>query len=185
MTARLKAHRWPWCLFLCCLCGVVTFAFRQDSIELPILLVAVPVPALVGLASLVAALGPLYDTFPSLSHTFAREPFLRRVRVSGALLLAALGHLPVLLSSEPLGVDVEADVTWWLLLLALGLLSVVFVGDFAWLVVLMVGFTSLTLRYSTTIPVGAGLSSVGPLIGAAAVAAAGVVCALQGPRRSV
>ncbi len=183
MKARVRAHRWHWCLFLCCACGVVTFVFGQDSIELPILLMAVPVPALVGLASLVAALGPLYDTFPSLSRTFAREASTRRVRVFGVLLLAAIGHLPVLLASE--AIDVSADITWWLVLLALGIVSVVLVGDFAWLMVLIVGFTSLTLQYSTTIPIAVFLSAVGPLSGVAAVAVAGIVCAQRGPRRQV
>lgn len=184
MIAQLKAHRWQWCVPLCCACGVVAYAFRHQAVELPFLLAAVPVPHLVALASLVTALGPLYDTFPSLSVTFAREPVARWFRTAGALLLAAIGYVPGVLSSPPpdVATDVTTEVTSWLLLLALGVASVVVVGDYAWLIVLSVGFTSITLQYSAAIPVASGLATVGPTGAAAVLAVATMACALRGAR---
>lgn len=189
MIAQLRAHRWQWCIPLCCACGVVAYAFRHQAVELPFLLSAVPIPNLVALASLVAALGPLYDTFPSLSATFAREPVVRWFRTAGVLLLAAIGYLPGVLSSPApdvptyVATDVTTDITSWLLLLALGIASVVVIGDYAWLIVLTVGFTSITLQFSTTIPVASGLATVGPTGAAAVLAVATVACALRGARR--
>lgn len=183
MIAAAKAHRWHWCLPLGVLCCLLTWVLRTEILPLPFLAAAVPVPALLGVVATVVAVTPLSDTFPSLSSALARERGVRVARVAGAVVLAAVGHLPALVPRAGEPDEWPGAVAAWSTLLAVGLASVVLIGDYAWLPVLGVGLTALTLETSTTPLVARGLTVVPPVAGVAALVLTAAVCAVRGPRR--
>lgn len=183
MIAAVKAHRWHWCAPLSGVCCLLTWVLRAELLPLPFLVAAVPVPALVGVVATVVAVTPLSDTFPTLSSTLARERRTRAVRVGGAVALAALGQLPALVPEVGDVNGWTGAVAAWSTLLAVGLASVVLVGDYAWLPVTGVGLTALTLQTSTTPLVAQGLTVVPPTAAIAALAVTAGWCAVRGSRR--
>lgn len=139
MTKTLAgAHRLGLATLGAVVLGGMGLLGRDTQIPLPLLSIPVPASLLVSLAVVVVGMAPLYGIFPDFEGTLARERSLRLTLGSTAILLTALAVTPTLTSLTVGGDwDRTVETTRLALLLAIGIVSVILIGELAWLVVLV------------------------------------------------
>lgn len=182
MKAGLKAHHWHICAMVELTLAVVGLLSRTSLVQLPFLQETIPARLLIAIGSVVTAVTPLLPVLPSLSPTLVREPLLRTLRVPGVIGLATLGYAPSTIGAD--AGSASLDTVFFLALLAIAILSVVIVGDFAWAIVLGFGFTALLVDTAPMAPITRTLALLGPVTTGSAVVLSGAVCAWRGPYTS-
>lgn len=175
MRAVLRAHDLHRCLAASAALAIAGLSWRALSVSLPFLASPVPVPTLVAVATSALVLVPLYSRFGILARTFARERLMRPVRLAAATVIGAFAFAPA----------ATTDGLWLLMTLAAaGVLATVVVGEFAWAVSLLAGFTAMFVDTGISRPVARILERWGPMTGIATILLAFVAYVLWGPRAS-
>lgn len=178
-----RAHRWDFAISAAVILGVGGWWWRDTGVEMPLTSGVIPAPVLVMWAVVTVALTPLYSTFLDVEATLAREPRARLARVVLGSALALGTYLP---ASFGQAADGEATGSPWsrlTALIALGIVSVVAVGDYAWMPVLAVGVLALIIDGANPArPVAEGLSRTGVIPMVLVLVAAIAVFVWRGPR---
>lgn len=179
MRAIVAAHRWGSTLAIAVTLALIGVAFSPTVVSLPFLQLQVPARLLVAIGAVLVSVTPLYATFGDLVATLWREPQVRLLRPLGTIGLALLAFVPALLCTP----SPDTDTEFFLVMLALGLLSVAVLGDLAWTTILTLGFLALVLDATPGSPVQRFLFSCDDLVLVAVVAASAAVVGIKGPRR--
>lgn len=181
MRSRLRARSWTPVLLVVLTLGVLGLVAGAATVGVPLVERDVPVRVLLGSGVVLALLVPLQNPFGELSRTFVREPRVRVLRVVAVLGLAVAGCVPPFLVAWD-GWQARADAVLLALLLALGLVAVVLVGDRAWLPVVAVVTTVLIVDGGPGAVISAVLVRIPPLVPALVLAAAAALAAVVPPR---
>lgn len=175
----LRVRRWWASLIWAGVLGLVGWINRGSEIHIPLSSGSVPVALLVMLAAVTVLLGPLYAVFPGLEAGLSREPAARLVRGLCASILTLASYVPATLG-------VNSSPNEWprvMLLMAVGLVALVAVGEYAWSLVLSIGAIGLLVDgASQTQPVTAALHEIGILIPAVILCLAGVLYVKRGAK---
>ncbi|MEE6295892.1 hypothetical protein [Georgenia wangjunii] len=180
---RLKARHWGGVAVGAVALAVLGWLVGQHRVPVPLVLDRVPLRALLpGIAAILATY-PLLDWFPGFSDLLVREARLRRWRVLAASLLYAMAVIPGITAGAAIGAAV-GELNIALAFLALGLATIVLVGDLAWLAVLTATFTVLYLNVPPLEPLTrAAATPVALVVVAAAYLIAAGAYISCGPRR--
>ncbi|MCO1338377.1 hypothetical protein BJH93_05625 [Kocuria polaris] len=169
-----KLTRLHICLPATLILMIVGISQMAYSVWIPFVQWLVPTPVVVALAAMVIVPGPLYTNFAALERTLARTGSVRLIQIGLAWLLAALATWP--------GVYVDRVGPLVCVLVALGTVSVVLLGEYAWVVALAVGFGSVVVDGAPGRPMTTWLESVPVAVWIAGVVASGVAYFVWGPR---
>ncbi len=148
----LRTGRWHLVVPLAMLMHGLGLVTEKTFVSIPMVEWLVPLPVLIALVTITIGLLPLYSAFACLEATLLRARDLRAGQVAGALVVGFLGAWPAF--REP---AMEALLC---LLFAVGIASVVVLGEYAWVVALTAGFLSVVLDGSPAQPVTTMLESV-------------------------
>lgn len=180
MKAALEAHHWRGTTACVLVLAVLGFASRATFVHLPFLQEVVPARSLIAIGA-AALLGvPLYGAFAEFSPALAREPRTRALWLVAAALVAVAAYAPAAVAvPDPFA---RADTVVFLLLASVSVVSVVLIGDRAWLVTLGVGFTLTVVGSAPARPVtfAALHTPTSVVIGCVVVAIAAYL--IRGPR---
>lgn len=151
----------------------IGFVQRSQLVTIPVIDWLVPAPLVLGMVSITVGLLPLYSSFHLLERTFVRAPEVRACAVAGSCLVILAG------SSPALGIPGDASLIY--VLLAVSILAVVVVGEYAWLVSLALGFTAMIADGSRDRPLTTFLNAVPLLVWVAAAVIASAIFWRFGP----
>lgn len=133
----VRVGRWHLAVPMAGLLLGVGLAQRTTYISIPVVDWLVPAPMLVALVTVTVGLLPLYSVFGALERTLPRTSLVRGVRVLGATGLVLVAAAPALWY--------EGAAALVCVLLAAGILAVVLVGEYAWLVGLTLGAAAVVM----------------------------------------
>lgn len=142
MRTELVAHRWATTTVIAVFLAVGSAVWGGLVVSLP-LMEEVPVRLLMVVAATIVALLPLYASFPELEATLPRERALRFLRLLSSMALTALTFLPAVIPVP--NAERRRELMYVGLLLAIGYLAVVLVGQLAWAATLTVGVLGLVI----------------------------------------
>lgn len=153
---------------------IIGVSRMNHSVWIPFTQWLVPTPVLVSLAAMVIVPGPLYANFGSLERALARTGAVRLVQIGVSWMLAALATWPAIY------VDRVGPLVC--VLVALATVSVVVLGEYAWVVALAVGFGSVIVDGAPGRPMTTWLEGVPLAVWIAGVLASGGAYWVWGPR---
>lgn len=182
MRSRVLAHRWHTTIAAAVLIAIVGWTTRSTLIHVPFVSDAIPVRLLVIVCAVLVALTPLYSSFPELEAALPREPLLRATRALAGIALALVAVMPAWApTGQPLA---GTELRLLLVLLTLSLVSLLLIGDLAWLVGLALGFTAIVVDVPPHLPVTTALEHVPLALLAITLAAAATAVTRYGPRNN-
>lgn len=163
----MRVGRWHLAVPMAGLLLVIGLAQRTRYVTIPVVDMLVPVPLVVALVTVTAGLLPLYSAFGALERTLPRTPPVRAARVTTAVGLVFVAAWPAL--------RCDATAALVCVLLATGVLAVVLIGDYAWVVGLSLGGAALVMdappaRHMTTVLTAVPLGLWGGMLVVAMVA---------------
>lgn len=171
--AIMRAGRWHLAVPIALALLAVGISQQSEAIAIPTVDWLVRAPILVTLVATSAGLLPLYSRFHRLDQTLVRESRGRVVTWMATAAVIGIGSLPAL--------RIPGIGPLVCILIAVGTLGVVLVGEYAWLVGLTIGIASIFMDGSIDRPVTRLLTSVPLPIWLATAAAAGAVFWRFGP----
>lgn len=148
-------------------------AQRSQLATIPMIERFVPAPLLLAMVGITVGLLPLYSSFHVLERTLVRATGVRACAVAGSCAVALFGSLPAL------RIPGVAPLVY--ALLAVGILAVVIVGEYAWLVSLALGFTAIMADGSQDRPLTTFFNSIPSLTWIAALVIVGLTFWRLGP----
>lgn len=179
----MLAHRWQVAVPASAGVALIGWVTRRMVVHFPVVAEAVQARLLVVVAAVLVALIPLYASFPALEGTLLREGRLRALRVLAAVALALVAVLPAWLAMTSLRQgSVDAEVRLLLVLLSVGLVAIVWVGDLAWAVGLSTGLVSIFADTQVNRPVSTALLAVPVAVFVVLLVVAGALVVRNGPR---
>ena len=179
-----KARHWGGSAALAVVLGILGLVHSEYPVAFPLIYGRLPLRSLIAVFAVPVALYPLHDWFPGFSATLASEPALRPMRVLACFTLVFVALAPAVLAPAAQWAEARTDVNLAVALTTIGLLALSAVGDYSWLVVLGVGFTSFIIDGAPTAPITHLFATpISAAIALALLAAASLIYARQGPRR--
>lgn len=181
MKAVLEAHHWRGTTACVLVLAALGFASRATFVQLPFLQEVVPARSLIAIGAAVLLGVPLYGAFAEFAPALAREPRTRALWLVVAGVVAVAAYAPAAVGvPDPFA---RADTVVFMLLASVSVLSVVLIGDRAWIVTLALGFTLTVVGSGPARPVTSVALHVPAFAVAGCVAAAVAAYLLRGPRR--
>ncbi|MGL5828671.1 MAG: hypothetical protein ACRC0L_03765, partial [Angustibacter sp.] len=158
MRSAIKAHRWTPTIVSGALFGLIAWFNRSVLATIPGFTRPLPLRALLAIGVVIVALTPLYSSFPVVESTLACERLMRLVRVTLSSTLAMIVTLPALLGSSDESLNQSSEVKFFLIILAVGILSVVAGGNLGWMAPLAISIIALIVDTAPSRPISSFLS---------------------------